>query len=310
MTPNDGSDIAPAGAGHLTPEQLDDLAARASADLDPDQVEDRTDDLATLEVHLAGCAACRAALGDQVEVSAWLRRAPTPGPMPGDVVARLDAALAGAAAARATTRVTGGSPSSDGDSRGSGHNVLPMSDRRAQGSLLGRLAESRATKSLVAAAAVVLIGAGGFAALHRNNGGPASADSGASAGTAKAAAVPPSALAGVPVEASGTKYTTANITDEVKRQLAAGGAKVSAPQLQLAGPDATTLTTPSGLAACLTALNASAARPLLVDLATYNGKPAAVLVLPGTNNGRELWVVSRTCAPDGKDGTLLFKPLG
>ena len=51
-------------------------------------------------------------------------------------------------------------------------------------------------------------------------------------------------------------------------------------------------------------------RPLLVDLATYNGKPAAILVLPSATHGRELWVVSRTCAPNGKDGTVLFKALG
>ena len=48
--------------------------------------------------------------------------------------------------------------------------------------------------------------------------------------------------------------------------------------------------------------------PALVDLATYNGKPAAVLVLPGASGGQEIWVVSRTCAP-GTDGTMLFKKL-
>jgi predicted anti-sigma-YlaC factor YlaD len=319
LTPSDGrgggggrDDLTlRAEAGHLTPEQLDDLAAQASADLDPDQEEVRSADRAALEDHLAGCAACRSALGDQVEVSAWLRRAPDPGPMPADVVARLDAALAGAASTRSPSGTTARSAGSAVDVASAG-NVLPMAGRAERTGVLGRLAESRVTKSLVAAAAVVLIGAGGYAALHRNsaNTQTAAGASSASAGD-KAAAVPGAAQAAVPVRHTGTKYTTANITDEVAKQLStafasAGGGSASQPAT---GTGATTLASPAGLRACLSALNAPSAVPLLVDVATYNGKPAVVLVLPTATNGRELWVVSPTCAPD-KDGTMLFKSLG
>jgi predicted anti-sigma-YlaC factor YlaD len=319
LTPNDGrvggdgrDDLTlRAEAGHLTPEQLDDLAAQASADLDPDQEEVRTADRAALEDHLASCAACRSALGDQVEVSAWLRRAPDPGPMPPDVVARLDAALAGAASTRSPNGTTARSAGSAVDVTSAG-NVLPMAGRAERTGRLGRLAESRVTKSLVAAAAVALIGAGGFAALHRNSANPSTA-AGASSASAgdKGATVQGAAQAAVPVRHSGTKYTTANITDEVRAQLATpvestGGGSAIQPA---AGTDATTLASPAGLKACLAALNAPSAVPLLVDLATYNGKPAAVLVLPSATNGQELWVVSPTCAPN-KDGTLLFKSLG
>jgi hypothetical protein len=308
-------------SGHLTPEQLDDLAAQASADLDPDQEEVRTVDRAVLHAHLETCAACRSALGDQVEVSAWLRRAPDPGPMPADVVARLDAALAGAASTRTPNGTTGRSAGPGVDVAAAG-NVLPMAGRAERAGVLGRLAESRVTKSLVAAAAVVLIAAGGFAALHRNNNAGSTttqASSGAAGG--KGAAAPDAAPVKVLIRFSGTKYTTASITDEVTKELTAtpepaatpvpaGGG--SANQTATGSSDAatTTLTTAAGLKACLTALNAPSVVPLLVDLATYNGKPAAILVLPSASNGRELWVVSPTCAPPDKDGTMLFKRLG
>ena len=38
-------------------------------------------------------------------------------------------------------------------------------------------------------------------------------------------------------------------------------------------------------------------------------KPVAVLVLPDNSGKRQLWVVSRRCAP-GNDGTVLFANLG
>ena len=286
------------GPGHLTPEQLDELATRAHADVDPDQEDVRPAGDLELQRHLAGCASCRAALGDQVEVSALLRREPDPGPMPADVLARLDAALAGAAATRTVA---------DGGDR---RNVVPLAAHRP--GPLGRMAESRVTKVLVAAAAVVLIGGGSFAALHRNgSGGPSGSSYSAASGGS--AAAPQLAPGDVPVRASGTAYTSANIRTEVNRQLAASaggtGGAVKAPQAERG---TSTLTTPAGLRACLSAIQAGTARPLLVDLATYNGKPAAVIVLADGSSGassKQLWVVSPTCAPT-KDGTMFFATIG
>ncbi len=161
---------------------------------------------------------------------------------------------------------------------------------------------------------MVLIAGGTFAALHRNgsDGSPASSASGSSAASGPLAR-PDAAQLDVQVQASGTAYTSANIKAEVTRRLSvppteAGGA-VKAPQGQ---HEASTLTTAAGLRACLNAIQAGTARPLLVDLATYNGKPAAVIVLGNGSTGpasKQLWVVSPTCAP-GQDGTLFFANIG
>jgi hypothetical protein len=278
----------PSETGHLTPEQLDELATRASADLDPDQTA-HSDDL--IDRHLAGCPSCREALGDQVAVRRLLQRVPDTGPMPTDVAARLDAALRGARSAP-TSAAT----------------VLPMTSRAERSGTLARLAESRLTKTLVAAAAVGLIGVGGYAAIGRtgggSGGGAASTSNGSSAGGAKVAPNAEQDLSAVPIEATGTAYTKANINAELSKRLASGA---GSGQSGFTSGDAasTTLTTPSGLQACLGSIGVTTV-PVLVDLATFDGKPVAVLVLPGPGGvGRQVWVVSRTCAGT-QDGTAYY----
>ncbi len=286
--------------GHLTPEQLDEIATQASADVDPDQADVADGPGPVLAAHLSGCAQCRTALGDQIAVQGWLRRVPGPGPMPSDVITRLDAALA---AARRDDSPSG--------------TVLPMRPESARTSRLGRLAESRVTKSLVAAAAVVLIGVGGYAAINHTS--STSGSAGSSAGAASAPGGQPAsggaksgfdAAAGA-VRASGTAYTQANLSTEVTKQLS-GPTPAAQPSAPQAGTDSegvrTALRTPAGLHACLAALGDSAATPLLVDLATYNGKPVAVIVLPGDAAGRQIWVVSRTCTTRN-EGVVDYKLL-
>lgn len=282
--------------GHLTPEQLDEVATQASADVDPDQADVADGPGPVLADHLSGCAQCRTALGDQIAVQGWLRRVPSPGPMPTDVATRLDAALA--------TARRDDSPSGT---------VLPMRAESARVSRLGRLVESRVTKSLVAAAAVVAIGIGGYSAInHATSTGGSAGSSGGSAASAPRQPSGGKAVSGfdaaaAAVRASGTAYTKANLSTEVTQQLSA--APPNAPQ---AGGDSegaqTALRTPAGLHACLAALGDSAATPLLVDLATYNGQPVAVIVLPGNADGRQIWVVSRTCTT-GNEGLVDYKLL-
>jgi hypothetical protein len=98
--------------------------------------------------------------------------------------------------------------------------------------------------------------------------------------------------------ASGTDYTTDRLAAQVDQVMARRAASSAAAPT---GP----LASPAGVAACLAALGAPQSTPLLVDVARYQGSPAAIVVVPASGGGREIWVVSTTCSP-GKDGTRYF----
>ena len=64
-------------------------------------------------------------------------------------------------------------------------------------------------------------------------------------------------------------------------------------------PDTTAhdITNPTRLAACLDALGVAQDRLVAVDLARYEGREAAILLLiPADGGGHEVWAVERTCA--------------
>jgi hypothetical protein len=297
----------PGPLAHLTPEQLDELAAQASADWDPDEPPVTSPADAPLQAHLDSCPLCRTALGDQVAVSALLRRVPDPGPMPSEYAARLDSAIVSAQADRQAAATASGSSSAT---------VLPLAPSARSSSRWGAIAESRFTKILVAAAAVVVIGAGGYAAFHRTTSSNPTASGGSldsSAQAPTAGAVPTrgsvQSLDEVPVQSSGTAYTKGNVAAQVASRLSSVAGAIQ-PQANKAAAEAagSTLGTVAGIKACLTAIAAPTAVPELIDLATFEGKPAAVLVLPDTDGTKEVWVVSRTCSGTN-DGTLFFEPL-
>ena len=57
---------------------------------------------------------------------------------------------------------------------------------------------------------------------------------------------------------------------------------------------------------CLGALGAAPDRLVAVDLARYEGREAAILLLKAAEgNGHEVWAVDRTCAP-GAEGALKY----
>jgi hypothetical protein len=74
--------------------------------------------------------------------------------------------------------------------------------------------------------------------------------------------------------------------------------------------DDSPLADPAGLAACLAELDAADQVPLAVDLGTWQGQPAAVIVLPDPADADRVqaWVVSPECGVDG-DHLLHFQAL-
>ncbi len=180
----------------------------------------------------------------------------------------------------------------------------------------------RAPVLLAAAAAVVLVGVVG-SVVRLTTGtdssasfGPAPTGDGSTSSSAPEAA----AAGGTVVLRSGKAYTEKTLAQQAGSLLSttskfsqgrgAGGSSKSQPPGPVATlSDATAdLTNPANLSACLTALNVSQDKLLAVDLATYEGREAAVLLLRSPDGGNEVWVVERTCSP-GNEGALKYARL-
>jgi anti-sigma factor RsiW len=273
------------------------LDADALADLEEGLLD--RDHVAAARAHVAGCPRCRDELAALTGVREQLAAAAAVEPMPADVVARLDRALAGVAAEPASTAVT--------------RSVIPM--REPQRS------SPRGLRWLQAAAVVVLILAGGAVAVSALRGSGDNADTAAtksaSAGGQRAAADAGS----YPVTASGRHWTKASVEAGVPQLLAGtlsptlppssfsaeDNASGSAAPRELAGVPAARLAGGPALADCVTELAGGPATPLAVDLATFDGQPAAVVLLPGIGGpGRvDVWVVPPDCA-QGKGEFLYY----
>ena len=122
------------------------------------------------------------------------------------------------------------------------------------------------------------------------------------------------------VTGSGAEYTASTLSQRVGALVAriagsASGRSASAslPSGSVSGspvavPTEGTVADPKRLAACLTALGDGGRKPVAVDLARYEGREAAVIVLPGQAGGYDVWVVARTCSATDQ-GTLAFKKI-
>lgn len=245
---------------------------------------------AAADPHVAGCPRCRAELAAQQEVRAVLAGLPDPGPMPPDVLDRIETTLRRLALAEPLRGGASGPerPSAAADT------VVPLQRMRSA---------PRRHPLLAVAAAAALIAGGGYGLTQVLPGQSAgtSAAGGAKASIGARSANPSAgadAGAAVRTIASGRNYTRSALAAQVDQTLAGSTrAALAAP----AGP----LATAQGLAGCIAALGAGDATPLLVDVARFEGQPAAVLVLPASGGGREIWVVSTTCRA-GQDGTRFF----
>jgi hypothetical protein len=131
-----------------------------------------------------------------------------------------------------------------------------------------------------------------------------------------------------PVVATGTDYTAAGLEAQARLLVATAGATMylggdakatpgkpapspqASPQLPAAGPPAgnQALKTPAALRACLQALDVADEQVVAVDLARYEGRDSAVIVLRASGGAYDVWVVARDCRP-GADGALKYVPM-
>jgi hypothetical protein len=276
------------------------LDVDALADLEEGLLD--RDHVAAARAHVAGCPHCRAELAALTGVRERLAAAAEVEPMPAEVVARLDRALAAVAAEPASTAVT--------------RSVIPL--REPQRS------SPRGLRWLQAAAVVVLILAGGAVAVSALRGADNGSSDNAStvAGAADKNGREAASGTSFPVTASGRHWTQASVEAGVPQLLAGtlsptlppssfsaednGSGGAEAPRA-LAGVPAARLAGGLALADCVTELAGGPATPLAVDLATFDGQPAAVVLLPGIGGpGRvDVWVVPPDCG-QGKGQFLYY----
>lgn len=267
------------------------------------------------EDHLARCETCAADDRAIAALPSLLAAASSVGPLPADIARRLDEAITAEPRIPVEAAAT----------------VTPLAPRSAAPQ------QVRGMRVLQAAAVLVLILLGVGIALGPWSGGGSSSDSGASqksadsagdsAGEAEAGA------ASFPVTSSGRAWTEDSIATSVPALLdgTLGPAAASAPGAisesapgssasESADPKDDASGSPSGsaqpdlsrqngngaasrlsggpaLADCVTQLNEGPTTPLSVDLGTWSGKPAAVIVLPTKGNEEtvDVFVVAEGC---------------
>lgn len=258
---------------------LERLAERDAGLLPPEQAE-------AVASHLAGCAECRRRAATLQQVQHALAALP-PERIPTATADRLTTALRG-------------SQAEPGAPVASGRDLLPRLGRRSRRLSWPTLAVAAALVAVVAALAVPPL-------IRGNNGNSSGSAGGSNAGTAarpSAPAVSTQALQAVE-HATGTAYTGTTIADQVSRRLlsgrnrgqgSAGSAMAPLPSGTAASKRSAgstyhaatsvasplqALAQPSRLLACLSLINGSppTSPPLSVDLASFDGKPAAIILL-------------------------------
>ena len=183
-------------------------------------------------------------------------------------------------------------------------------DRRGPGRGGTRPPSRLALRLATAAAAIVLVAGGGYAISQLVSGGTATTTAGPSAAAphsvasqragsrSAASGLAPAArpAARLPVVHSGTRYRTGLLPAQVRSVLRRYAAPVPAPSAYVPPPVAF-----PQLAACVSRV-AGAAAPRLVDIASYRGRPVAVIVVPvpGSSTVR-VWLVGTACPASGGD---------
>jgi anti-sigma factor RsiW len=214
------------------------------------------DEAASVNAHLDTCAECRELSADLADVSRILAEAPVPS-MPAELAERIDTAIAAESMHTAT--------------------VTSLAQRRGR----------RHWRILSAAAAAVIVVGGGATVGKIALDGASSSDVPAqqpaqdrSSGQAPFAAPEPA----FKVAHSGTDYRPGTLGDQVGKVI--GGEEQLRANAAL--PD-------DRLRECVTSVTDKQSL-LLVDQATYDGKPAIIIAVKGTEpDKRNIWVVGPDC---------------
>jgi len=271
--------------------------------------------------HLAHCAQCAGLDAQLADLPGLLAGTPAP-PMPDALTARIEAAIAAEAAARSTLTPAGAAAAEAAGTAaeapgGADAGAAPTQPRKPTGRRRARRARPalapRLALPVAVAAAIVVIGGGGYGVARLLSGGGAGQASTASGASAAAPAVgrapashggmgapehaaasagssgskarstlenPPAPSA---VLSSGTNYRTGQLQTQVEATIARARRKPPVP-----APSHSVNGTPVP-ASCLKRV-AGNQRPVLVDTARYNGSPATIIVLP-TASAKTLQVV-------------------
>ncbi len=286
---------------------------------------------AEAERHLVLCPECSALREDLGRLRAALASDSTV-PMPASVAARIDLALAEEAEAREAAGLSAGGRSPSGQDRTATQLVRPPAGsgprrRRWVPALGGALA----TIAIVVGALAVLPR---FTSSHNENAQVATAREGGATSQSEAGGGQADGLSPGPntsangygpapggqsaaadgVVRSGRAYTAYTLSAGVRELLAeqdTAPVPAAGPQAGVAGSAPSNsslansddplvrLTSRSMLAACIQSLVRTDVVPIVVDLATYGGKPAAVIVLPAPadSTSANVYVVGPNCGP-------------
>jgi hypothetical protein len=261
---------------------------------------------ARVSAHLAACSRCAGLDAQLTEVSALLTRSTAP-PMPDALTARIEAAIAAEAAARAATAADGTAAAAAARTGGSPGDGAARPSRPPGGPGRARLA----LRVAAVAAAVVVVAGGGYGVARLLSGNPESS-SGASLapapafGTggkaahissgglrapgnhAAASAMAPSSS----VVSSGTNYQPDRLNTQVSAVLTQHVKNAAEGTGPVPSPGNVRASTRQP--ACIAQVTGGA-RPLLIDHARYQGRPATVIVIPAGPGRLQALVVAGGC---------------
>jgi hypothetical protein len=237
----------------------------------------------------------------QSAVRTLLRTSPDPGPMPAEVTRRIEDSISHAAGRRA-----GDDELFDELGFGDPEAVVPVDEstdvivfdgHRAEGNqppgerTVVPFVRRRWPMVGVAAAGVAVLAIAGAVAVNQTRSGSGLASIPAQNGTGGSAG-------SVHVQVSTTAYTKDGIVTGAQTLLDSPGPDASVGDAPSSGP----LVTQAGAAACVAALGASDAGAVSIDLASYEGQPAAIVVVRRSDS-TVVYAVQRDCG-DGDAGVI------